>query len=49
MTAAGWAIQYIAGAPYALVIGLFAGIFTARLVPGKSRAIPLKPDAARPK
>ncbi|MGK0264363.1 MAG: hypothetical protein ACI8UD_003024, partial [Planctomycetota bacterium] len=46
-TAAGWAVQYFAGIPYAMLIGLFVGIFGARLVPGTSCATPQDSDSAR--
>jgi hypothetical protein len=41
LTAAGWAIQHFGGVPYALLVGLFAGIFAARLVPGRGCAVNL--------
>jgi hypothetical protein len=39
VTAAGWAIQHFGGVPNAMIIGLFAGLFAARLVPASSCAI----------
>ena len=39
MTAAGWAIEEFGGVPYALLIGLFLGLFAARLVRGRACAV----------